>query len=82
VGEECLEGSYVPPASIRVLRDLTRYRTKMMSDSIGVSALHLRANLDKFLRRVEDEGRSLVIEKPGQARAVLLSGNRRWLSSL
>ena len=44
-----------------------------MGDSIVVSALHLRANLGRFLRRVEDEGRSLVIEKRGSPRAVLLS---------
>jgi prevent-host-death family protein len=44
-----------------------------MGDSIVVSALHARANLGKLLRRVEDEGRSLVIEKRGSPRAVLLS---------
>jgi prevent-host-death family protein len=44
-----------------------------MADSIVVSALHARANFGKLLRRVEDEGRSLVIEKRGSPRAVLLS---------
>jgi len=44
-----------------------------MADSIIVSALHARANFGKLLRRVEDEGRSLVIEKRGSPRAVLLS---------
>ncbi len=44
-----------------------------MGDSIVVSALHARANFGKLLRRVEDEGRSLVIEKRGSPRAVLLS---------
>lgn len=44
-----------------------------MGDSIVVTALHLRANLGRILRRVEDEGRSLVIEKRGSPRAVLLS---------
>jgi len=41
--------------------------------SIVVSALRARANLGKLLRRVEDERRSLVIEKRGTPKAVLLS---------
>lgn len=44
-----------------------------MGESIVVSALHARANFGRLLRRVEDEGRSLVIEKRGSPRAVLLS---------
>ena len=44
-----------------------------MADSIVVSALRARANFGKLLRRVEDEDRSLVIEKRGSPRAVLLS---------
>ena len=40
---------------------------------IVVSALHARANFGKLLRRVEDERRSLVIEKRGAPKAVLLS---------
>jgi prevent-host-death family protein len=44
-----------------------------MNDRIIVSALEARANFGKLLRRVEDEGRSLVIEKRGRPRAVLLS---------
>lgn len=44
-----------------------------MGDSIVVSALRARANFGKLLRRVEEEGRSLVIEKRGSPRAVLLS---------
>src|SRR5260221_12217743 len=43
------------------------------NDSIVVSALHARANFGRLLRRVEDESRSLVIEKRGTPRAVLLS---------
>jgi prevent-host-death family protein len=39
----------------------------------SVTALDARANFGKLLRRVEDEGRSLVIEKRGSPRAVLLS---------
>jgi prevent-host-death family protein len=42
-------------------------------DSIVVSALHARANFGKLLRRVADERRSLVIEKRGTPKAVLLS---------
>jgi prevent-host-death family protein len=44
-----------------------------MSDSIVVTALNARTNFGKLLRRVENEGRSLVIEKRGTPRAVLLS---------
>ena len=44
-----------------------------MSDEIVVTALNLRTNFGKLLRRVETEGRSLVIEKRGTPRAVLLS---------
>lgn len=41
--------------------------------SIVVSALSARANFGKLLDRVDDERRSLVIEKRGTPRAVLLS---------
>lgn len=44
-----------------------------MNDSNIVTALDARTNFGKLLRRVEDEGRSLVIEKRGSPRAVLLS---------
>ena len=44
-----------------------------MDNGIVVTALDARANFGKLLRRVEDEGRSLVIEKRGRPRAVLLS---------
>jgi prevent-host-death family protein len=44
-----------------------------MNDGIVVTALDARTNFGKLLRRVEDEGRSLVIEKRGIPRAVLLS---------
>jgi prevent-host-death family protein len=43
------------------------------SRTLVVSALHARANFGKLLDRVEDERRSLVIEKRGTPRAVLLS---------
>src|SRR5579872_6740690 len=38
-----------------------------------VSALQARGNFGNLLRRVEDERRSLVIEKRGKPKAVLLS---------
>src|ERR1700728_4035950 len=41
--------------------------------SIAVSALSARANFGKLLDRVVDERRSLVIEKRGTPKAVLLS---------
>ncbi len=41
--------------------------------TIVVSAVRARANFGKLLRRVEDERRSLVIEKRGTPKAVLLS---------
>ena len=41
--------------------------------TIVVSALNARSNFGKLLRRVEDERRSLVIEKRGTPKAVLLS---------
>lgn len=41
--------------------------------SIVVSALSARTNLGKLLNRVDVERRSLVIEKRGTPRAVLLS---------
>jgi prevent-host-death family protein len=43
------------------------------NDRIVVSALWARTNFGNLLRRVEDERRSLVIEKRGTPRAVLLS---------
>src|ERR1700687_4956426 len=41
--------------------------------TIVVSALRARANFGKLLRRIDDERGSLVIEKRGIPRAVLLS---------
>jgi prevent-host-death family protein len=43
------------------------------NDTIVVSALRARTNFGKLLRRVEDERRSLIIEKRGTPKAVLLS---------
>src|SRR5438270_12965708 len=45
----------------------------LKNGAIVVSALNARANFGKLLRRVEDERRSLVIEKRGTPKAVLLS---------
>ena len=41
--------------------------------TIVVSALSARSNFGKLLRRVDDERRSLIIEKRGTPKAVLLS---------
>jgi prevent-host-death family protein len=41
--------------------------------TLVVSVLRARASFGKLLSRVEDEGRSLIIEKRGTPRAVLLS---------
>ena len=43
------------------------------NDTIVVSALSARTGFGKLLRRVEEEHRSLVIEKRGTPKAVLLS---------
>jgi prevent-host-death family protein len=43
------------------------------NETIVVSALGARTNFGKLLRRVEEEHRSLVIEKRGTPKAVLLS---------
>src|SRR5215475_14395793 len=47
-------------------------RSGKTSKSIVVSALSARTGFGKLLRRVEDEHRSLVIEKRGTSKAVLL----------
>lgn len=44
-----------------------------MGNNIVVTALDARTNFGRLLRRVEDEGQSLIIEKRGSPRAVLLS---------
>ncbi|HUK32099.1 MAG TPA: type II toxin-antitoxin system Phd/YefM family antitoxin [Candidatus Acidoferrum sp.] len=38
-----------------------------------VSALHARTNFGRLLRQIEEERRTLVIEKRGTPRAILLS---------
>ncbi len=43
------------------------------NESIVVSALRARSHFGKLLRRVEDERCSLVIQKRGTPRAILLS---------
>ena len=47
--------------------------TASNSGAIVISALELRTQLGKVLRRIETEQRSLVIEKRGTAAAVLLN---------
>lgn len=47
--------------------------TSNLGKAIVVPALRARANFGKLLRRVDDERRSLVIEKRGIPKAVLLS---------
>ena len=47
--------------------------TTVKNSSIVVSALHARTNFGKLLRRLEPESRTLVIEKRGTPKAVLLS---------
>jgi prevent-host-death family protein len=47
--------------------------TNPKGGSIIVSALTARANFGKLLTRVDEEQRSIVIEKRGTPRAVLLS---------
>lgn len=44
-----------------------------MNKGNTVTALDARTNFGRLLQRVEDEGQSLVIEKRGRPRAVLLS---------
>jgi antitoxin (DNA-binding transcriptional repressor) of toxin-antitoxin stability system len=56
------------------LYGLTDRTGEFMNDGIVVSALDARTNFGKLLRRVEDEGRSLVIEKRGSPRADLRQG--------
>jgi prevent-host-death family protein len=46
---------------------------EFMSADTMISALDARTNFGKYLRRVESEGRSLVIQKRGVPRAVLVS---------
>jgi len=44
-----------------------------MPNGIVVTALAARTNFGKLLRRIEETGQSVVIEKRGRPRAVLLS---------
>jgi prevent-host-death family protein len=52
--------------------ELTMAKTQTKK-GIVVSALRARTNFGKLLQRVENERRSLVIEKRGTPRAILLS---------
>jgi prevent-host-death family protein len=48
-------------------------QTTSRKDTTVVSVLHARANFGKLLERVDGERRSVVIEKRGAPKAVLLS---------
>jgi len=48
-------------------------KCRVHRDGIVVTALDARTNFGKLLRRVEGDGQSVVIEKRGRPRAVLLS---------
>jgi prevent-host-death family protein len=47
--------------------------TNGSKQSLIVSALHARNNFGRFLRQVEQDSKSVVIEKRGTPKAVLLS---------
>jgi prevent-host-death family protein len=47
--------------------------TRGKNGTIVVSVLRARANFGKLLNRVEDERQSIIIEKRGTPRAVLIS---------
>jgi prevent-host-death family protein len=47
--------------------------TSGKNGALVVSALRARANFGRLLRQVDEERRSLIIEKRGSPRAVLLS---------
>jgi prevent-host-death family protein len=53
--------------------ELVQMAKPQKNESIVVSALRARTNFGKLLERVESERRSLVIEKRGAPRAILLS---------
>src|SRR5580765_123584 len=48
-------------------------QTSSRNEAIVVSALRARAGFGRLLQRVSDERRSLIIEKRGTPKAVLLS---------
>jgi prevent-host-death family protein len=60
-------------SNLNELYSLIERNGEFMNHSIVINALSARTNFGKLLRRVEEEGRSLVIEKRGRPRAVLLS---------
>jgi len=46
---------------------------KKNGNGLVISALHVRTSFGSVLRQIEDENRSVVIEKRGTPRAVMLS---------
>ena len=59
--------------TVQIIEVESFYAAHGKNESIVVSAVTARTGFGKLLRRVEDEHRSLVIEKRGTPRAVLLS---------
>ena len=59
--------------TVRIIEPDSSVQRTGRTDTIVVSALSARIGFGKLLRRVEDEHRSLVIEKRGTPKAVLLS---------
>jgi len=60
-------------SSYNLTGELDTMAKTQKNESIVVSALRARTNFGKLLQRVEVERRSLVIEKRGAPRAILLS---------
>jgi len=59
--------------SVQIIELKSNMQTGKAENPIIASALRARTSLGQLLRRVEDERRSLVIEKRGTPKAVLLS---------
>jgi prevent-host-death family protein len=78
-GRELIPGKSLTAPLLKLYSSINRngeFIATLTTDKNGtivVSALRARANFGKLLRRVEDERRSLVIEKRGTPKAVLLS---------
>jgi len=58
--------------TVQIIELKSFMRPRKNSTNIVVSALNARTGFGKLLRRVEEEHRSLVIEKRGSPKAVLL----------
>jgi PHD/YefM family antitoxin component YafN of YafNO toxin-antitoxin module len=60
-------------SSIKRTGEFNSMPRTVRNPTIVVSALHARTNFGKLLRQIEENRRSLVIEKRGTPRAILLS---------